>query len=92
MQCIYVTSMGSKLLLNMPDKDLERIETLVNAGEYATKSEFIRFAVKQLLYSEQRIGKLEAATSKLQKQTRSKKQVEKEIEWTKAGTRKTLSD
>jgi Arc/MetJ-type ribon-helix-helix transcriptional regulator len=83
--------MGSKLLLNIPDKDLERIETLVNAGEYATKSEFIRFAVKQLLYSEQRIGKLEAGASMLQKRTRSRKQVEKEIEWAKADTRKTLS-
>jgi len=90
MHCIYVLSMGSKLLLNVPEKDLERIEALVNAGEYATKSEFIRFAVKQLLYSEQRIGKLESATSRLQNQTKSRKQVEKEIEWAKAGTRKTL--
>jgi len=82
--------MGSKLLLNIPDKDLERIETLVNAGEYATKSEFIRFAVKQLLYGEQRMGKLEVASFKLQKQTKGRKQVEKEIEWAKARTRKTL--
>lgn len=46
---------------------------LVNAGEYATKSEFIRFAGKQLLYSEQRVGKLEAVTSKLQKQTMNRR-------------------
>jgi len=92
MHYIYVMDMGSKLLLNMPEKDLERIETLVKAGEYATKSEFIRFAVKQLLYSEQRIGKLEAASSKLQKQTKSRKQVQKEIEEAKADTRRTLSE
>jgi Arc/MetJ-type ribon-helix-helix transcriptional regulator len=91
MHYIYAMKMGSKLLLNIPDKDMERIEILVNAGEYATKSEFIRFAVKQLLYSEQRVGKLEAATSKLQKQTKSRRQVEREIEWAKAGTRKAIS-
>ncbi|MGH9918469.1 MAG: ribbon-helix-helix domain-containing protein [Nitrososphaerales archaeon] len=83
--------MGSKLLLNLPDKDLERIENLVKAGEYATKSEFIRFAVKQQLYSEDRVGRLEAATSKLQKQTRSRKQVEKETEDAKAETGRILS-
>jgi hypothetical protein len=48
--------------------------------------------VKQLLYSEQRIGRLEAATSRLRKQTKSRKQVEKEIEWAKADTRRTLSE
>jgi len=82
---------SSKLLVNMPEKDLERIETLVKSGEYATKSEFIRFAVKQLLYSEGRMGKLEASTSKLQKGTKSRKQVEREIEEAKARTRKSLS-
>ena len=70
---------SSKLLVNMPKKDLERIETLVKAGEYATKSEFIRFAVKQLLYSEDRMGKLEAASSDLRKGTRNRKQVRVEI-------------
>ncbi len=84
--------MGSKLLLNLPDKDLQRIETLVEAGEYATKSEFIRFAIKQMLYSEERIGRLEATTSKLQKQTKNRKQIEKEIEWAKAGTRRAVSE
>ncbi len=83
--------MGSKLLLNLPDKDLERIEILVEAGEYTTKSEFIRFAVKQSLYSEERMGKLEVAVSKLQKQTKGRKQIEKEIEEAKAGTRSAVS-
>ena len=82
---------SSKLLVNMPEKDLERIETLVKAGEYATKSEFIRFAVKQLLYSEDRMGKLKAASSTLQKGTKNRKQIEGEIEEAKAETRKSLS-
>ncbi len=83
--------MGSKLLLNLPDKDLQRIEMLVEAGEYATKSEFIRFAIKQMLYGEERICRLEAATAKLRKQTKSRKQINEEVEWAKAGTRKTVS-
>ncbi len=84
--------MGSKLLLNLPDKDSDRIAMLVEAREYATKSEFIRFAIKQALYNEQRIGELKAVTSNLQKQTKSRKQVEEEIKWAKAGTRKAVSD
>ena len=84
--------MGSKLLLNLPDKDSQRIEMLVEAGEYASKSEFIRFAIKQALYSEERMGELRSITSKLQKQTKSRKQVEEEIEWAKAGTRKAVSE
>ena len=83
--------MASKLLLNLPGKDSERIEMLVEAGEYASKSEFIRFAIKQALYSEERIGELKAITSKLQKQTKSRKQVREEIEWAKAGTRKAVA-
>jgi len=84
--------MGSKLLLNLPDKDSQRIEMLVEAGEYATKSEFIRFAIKQMLYGEERLGRLEATTSKLQKQTKSRKQIDEEVEWAKAGTRKAVSE
>ena len=82
---------SSKLLVNMPKKDLERIETLVKSGEYATKSEFIRFAVKQLLYTGHRMRKLEAASLKLQKGTRNRKQVKVEIERVKAEARKSLS-
>jgi Arc/MetJ-type ribon-helix-helix transcriptional regulator len=83
--------MGSKLLLNLPEKDLDRIENLTRKGEYTTKNEFIRFAVKQLLYSEERIERLEATASKLQKQTKSRKQVEREIEEAKVETREILS-
>ncbi len=82
--------MGSKLLLNIPEKDLARIETLIKAGEYTTKNEFVRFAVKQLLYSEERLTRFETAASRLQKQTRSKRQVEREIEEAKSETRRIL--
>lgn len=84
--------MVSKLLLNLPEKDSERIEMLVEAGEYASKSEFIRFAIKQALYSDERIGELKAITSRLQKQTRSTKQVKDEIEWAKVGTRMAVAE
>jgi len=83
--------MGSKLLLNMPEKDLERIETLVKAGEYATKSEFIRFAVKQLLYSDERMGRFREVASNLQRRTRSRKQIRREVEEAKAETRRAIA-
>ena len=83
--------MGSKLLLNIPEKDLERIETLVGAGEYATKSEFIRFAVKQLLYSDERMGRLGAVASRLQRQTKSRRQIRREVEEAKAETRRAVA-
>ncbi|MBI2183590.1 MAG: ribbon-helix-helix protein, CopG family [Thaumarchaeota archaeon] len=83
--------MGTKMLLNLPEKDLKRIETLVKAGEYTTKSEFIRFAVKQLLYSQERVKTLEEMTSRLQRQTKSRKDVEREIEDAKEGTRRLIS-
>ena len=85
-----MTLLASKLLLNIPDKDSERIEVLVQAGEYASKSEFIRFAIKQALYSDDRMEEFKAISSKLQKQTKSRKQVKEETEWAKAGTRKTV--
>jgi Arc/MetJ-type ribon-helix-helix transcriptional regulator len=73
-------------------KDSASIEMLVEAGEYASKSELIRFAIKQALYSEERMDELKSITSKLQKQTKSRKQVKEEIEWAKAGTRKAVSE
>jgi len=81
---------GSKLLLNLPEKDLARIETLIKAGEYTTKNEFVRFAVKQLLYSEERMARFEKAASRLQKQTKSKKQVREEVEEAKAEMRRIM--
>ena len=84
-------AMGQKILLNLPEKDLKKIDTLVKAGEYATKTELIRFAVKQLLYSQERIKTLEEIAAKLQQQTKTKKQVEKEIEEAKEETRKIIS-
>lgn len=82
--------MGSKLLLNLPERDLARIETLIKEGEYTTKNEFVRFAVKQLLYSEERVTRLETAASGLQRQTKSRKQVAREVEGAKAETRRIL--
>jgi len=76
--------------MNLPEKDLAKIETLIKAGEYTTKSEFVRFAVKQLLYSEERMTKLETAASGLQRQTKSRKQLEREVEAAKAETRRIL--
>lgn len=88
-------NMGQKLLLKLPEKDLKKIETLVKAGEYATKTELIRFAVKQLLYSQERIKTLEEMTAKLQKQTKARKMtrkdIKKEIEEAKDETRRIVS-
>lgn len=82
--------MGSKLLLNIPDRDAEMIEALVKAGEYATKSELIRTAIKQYLYNEERMRRFEELAREVQKTTKSKKQVQREIEWAKEGTRRIL--
>lgn len=72
-------------------EDPERSEIAVKAGQDTSKSELIRLATMRALYDEERIGRLNATTSKLQKRTKSKKQVDEEIEWAKAGTRITVS-
>ncbi|MBS3056105.1 MAG: hypothetical protein J4473_01580 [Candidatus Aenigmarchaeota archaeon] len=86
--------MGQKLLLNLPDKDLEKIELLVNSGEYTTKTELIRFAVKQFLYSQERMKTLEELTEKLQKQVRTnnirKGDIKKEVNEVKKETKKMI--
>lgn len=99
--CIYKIytikggNVGQKILLNLPEKDLKKIETVVKAGEYTTKSEFIRFAVKQLLYNQERIKTFEELTAKLQRQIKAgkiaRKDTEKEIEEAKEETRKIIS-
>jgi len=83
--------MGQKMLLNLPEKDLKKIETLVKTGEYTTKSEFIRFAVKQFLYSPEKVRTLEEMTLKLQKQPKARKEIEREIEEVKKETRRVIS-
>ena len=83
--------MGSKMLLSLPERDRERIEELVRAGEYSSKSELIRFAIKEFLYSEERMGKLRAATSKLQARGRSRRRIERDIREAKAETARSLS-
>lgn len=82
--------MTQKMLLNLPEKDLERIETLVKKGEFATKTELIRFAIKQLLYSEERMKKFEKLTKGLQNQGLKKEHIEREIEEAKERTRKLI--
>ena len=88
--------MGQKMLLNLPEKDLKKIETLVKTGEFATKTEFIRFAVKQLLYSQERIKTFDEMTTKLQKQTKdkklTKKDIKREIKEAKEQTRRRISE
>jgi len=80
--------------LNLPDKDLEKIELLVNSGEYTTKTELIRFAVKQFLYSQERMKTLEELTEKLQKQVRTnnirKGDIKKEVNEVKKETKKMI--
>jgi len=87
--------MGQKILLNLPEKDLEKVETLVKIGEFTSKTEVIRFAVKQLLYSEERMKKFEELTKELQKQTKergmTRKEIEREVEEAKEQTRKLIS-
>ncbi len=87
--------MGQKILLNLPEKDLEKIESLVKAGEYATKSEVIRYAIKQLIYSEERMKVFNQMAKKLQDQSKARKlnrkDIEKETEEAKEETRKEIS-
>lgn len=82
----------SKLLLNVPSKDFDRMETLIKIGEFTTKSDLIRFAIKQLLYSEERMREFDRFSAKLQKQTKrmglTKKDVLREVEEVKEETRK----
>jgi Arc/MetJ-type ribon-helix-helix transcriptional regulator len=87
-------NMGQKLLLSLPKNDLKKIDALIKSGEYTTKSELIRFAIKQFLYSEERMKTFEEMTKKLQEQTRAKgmtrKDIERDIEWAKEQTRKDM--
>jgi len=82
----------SKLLLNVPSKDFDRMETLIKAGEFTTKSDLIRFAIKQLLYSEERMKEFDRLSTKLQEQTKrmglTKKDVLREVEEAKEETRR----
>jgi len=75
---------GRKLLLNIPSKDFGKIENLVKTGEFTTRSDLIRFALKQFLYSKERMKEFNRITTKLQKQTKkmglTKEDVLKEIE------------
>jgi hypothetical protein len=67
------------------------IEVLSGTGERVTRDELIRLATKRRLYNDERMAELESITSRLQKQTKSRKQVKEEIEWAKAGARKAVA-
>lgn len=41
-----------KILVILPSDDVRRIENQVSEGKYVTKSDFLRIAVKRLLYGE----------------------------------------
>ena len=47
--------------------------------------------LRQALYSEDRMSGLKAISSKLQKRTKSRKQVKEEIGWARADTRKAVA-
>lgn len=81
-----------KLLLNIPVKDLDVMDALVMAGEFTTRSDLIRFAIKRVLYSEERMKEFDRISAKLQKQTKrmglSRKDVLKEVEDARRMSRK----
>ena len=45
-----------KILVILPSDDVRRIEDQISEGKYVTKSDFLRIAVKQLLYGEKASG------------------------------------
>jgi len=87
-------NMGQKLLLNLPENDLKKIDTLIKSGDYTTKSELIRFAIKQFLYSEERMKTFKEMTKKLQEQTRARgmtrKDIERDLRWVEEQSRKDM--
>jgi len=89
-------NMGQKLLLNLPENDLKKIDTLIKSGDYTTKSELIRFAIKQFLYSEERMKTFKEMTKKLQEQTRARgmtrKDIERDLRWVEEQSRKDMED
>lgn len=56
----------SKILVILPQSDVKKIEEEVLEGRYVTKSDFLRAAVKQLLYNERGIKISEAKGVQLQ--------------------------
>ncbi len=87
--------MGKKILLNLPENDLKKIDALITSGEFTTRTDFIRFSIKQMLYKEERMKQFEELARKLQNQTKKmgmrKKGVIREIREAKNRTRQLIS-
>lgn len=52
-----------KILVILPSEDVKKIEGEVLEGRYVTKSDFLRLAVKQLLYGKEKTEALETKTN-----------------------------
>ena len=89
-------NMSQKLLLNLPENDLKKIEALIKSGEYMTKAELIRSAIKQFLYNPERMKTFKEMTKKLQEQTRARgmtrKDIERDLRWVEEQSRKDMED
>jgi uncharacterized protein YuzE len=68
--------------------------TIMNFGRYFSgdKEMKVDLDAPSRQKGSRRTGKLRSMTSRLQKQTKCRKQVEEEIEWAKAGTRKAVTE
>ena len=51
----------------LPSKDVEAIDGFVDAGAFATRTELIRAAVRRLLYSQERVERMEVAFELVEK-------------------------
>ncbi len=54
----------------LPANDVRSIDAIVASGEYATRTEVVRVALKRLLYSEERLQRMEAAFTLVEKRLR----------------------
>jgi Arc/MetJ-type ribon-helix-helix transcriptional regulator len=62
-----------KVLVILPKKDIEGIESEIAEGRYVTKSDCFRLAVKRLLYSDERISNFERLRAELQRDLKKKR-------------------
>lgn len=81
-----------KLLLSLPKNDMKMIEDLVGIGRFSTKSEAVRFAVKKVLYDEERMRRFDEASKVVRQRVEelglTRKDINKMIEEVKDETRK----
>ncbi len=81
-----------KMLLNIPLNDLKEIDRLLISGKYSTKSEVVRTALKEFLYSKERMEKFDDFAKEVQARVKelklTKEDIDKAIEEAKEGTRR----